>query len=155
MAVPALDKVVVSVGMGEAILDPKTLEKAAHDLATITGQAPNITTAKNSIAGFKLREGMKIGLRCTLRGEIMYSFLERLVRIALPRVRDFRGISPNSFDGNGNYNLGIKEQIVFPELDYDKIDRTRGFQVTIVTTTSKDAHARELLSKIGLPFIKV
>ena len=150
--VPRLTKIVVNMGVGAAAQDAKILEGAVADLRVITGQQPAITRAKKSIAGFKLREGMAIGAKVTLRGERMYEFLDRLVNLALPRVRDFRGVNPNSFDGRGNYSLGIKEQLIFPEIDYDKIDKIRGMDIIIVTTANTDEEARELLTLMGAPF---
>jgi Ribosomal protein L5 len=152
MQVPKLEKIIVNIGVGEAIQNPKALDGAVNDLKVITGQKPIITKAKKSIAGFKLREGMPIGCKVTLRGERMYDFLNRLVNIVLPRVRDFRGISPQAFDGRGNYSLGIKEQTIFPEIEYDKIDKIRGLEVIIVTTAKTDEEARELLKSMGMPF---
>jgi len=152
MQVPRIDRVVVNIGVGEAIQNPKALDGAVNDLQLITGQKPVITKAKKSIAGFKLREGMSIGCKVTLRGERMYEFLDRLINLALPRVRDFRGISPDAFDGRGNYSLGIKEQTIFPEIEYDKIDKIRGLEVNIVTTAKTDEEARELLRAMGMPF---
>ena len=152
MEVPRIDRVVVNVGVGEAIQNPKALDGAVNDLTLITGQRPVVTKAKKSIAGFKLREGMSIGCKVTLRGERMYDFLDRLINLALPRVRDFRGVSPDAFDGRGNYSLGIKEQTIFPEIDYDKIDKIRGLEVNIVTTAKTDEEARELLKLMGMPF---
>ena len=152
MEVPRIDRVVVNVGVGEAIQNPKALDGAVNDLTLITGQRPVVTNAKKSIAGFKLREGMFIGCKVTLRGERMYDFLDRLINLALPRVRDFRGVSPDAFDGRGNYSLGIKEQTIFPEIDYDKIDKIRGLEVNIVTTAKTDEEARELLRAMGMPF---
>ncbi|HOQ08638.1 MAG TPA: 50S ribosomal protein L5 [Syntrophomonadaceae bacterium] len=152
MEVPRIDRVVVNVGVGEAIQNPKALDGAVNDLTLITGQRPVVTKAKKSIAGFKLREGMSIGCKVTLRGERMYDFLDRLINLALPRVRDFRGVSPDAFDGRGNYSLGIKEQTIFPEIDYDKIDKIRGLEVNIVTTAKTDEEARELLRAMGMPF---
>jgi len=152
MEVPRIDRVVVNVGVGEAIQNPKALDGAVNDLTLITGQRPVVTKAKKSIAGFKLREGMFIGCKVTLRGERMYDFLDRLINLALPRVRDFRGVSPDAFDGRGNYSLGIKEQTIFPEIDYDKIDKIRGLEVNIVTTAKTDEEARELLRAMGMPF---
>ncbi|ABZ83967.1 50S ribosomal protein l5 [Heliomicrobium modesticaldum Ice1] len=152
MQIPRLEKVVVNMGLGEAIQNPKGLDAAVGDLTRITGQKPVITTAKKSIAGFKLREGMKIGCKVTLRGDKMYDFVDKLVNLSLPRVRDFRGVSPKSFDGRGNYTLGLKEQLIFPEIEYDKIDRLRGMDVTFVTTAKTDEEARELLRLIGMPF---
>ena len=154
MQIPKLEKVVINIGMGEAKENPKAIEAAAADLAAITGQKPVITKAKKSVANFKLREGMNIGLKVTLRADKMYEFLDRLFNVALPRVRDFRGINPNSFDGRGNYALGIKEQLIFPEIDYDKIDKLRGMDIIFVTTANTDEEARELLSLMGAPFIK-
>ncbi|MEA4926699.1 50S ribosomal protein L5 [bioreactor metagenome] len=152
MQVPKLEKIIVNVGVGEAIQNPKALDGAVNDLKVITGQKPIITKAKKSIAGFKLREGMPIGCKVTLRGERMYDFLNRLINIVLPRVRDFRGISPQAFDGRGNYSLGIKEQTIFPEIEYDKIDKIRGLEVIIVTSAKTDEEARELLKSMGMPF---
>lgn len=152
MQVPKLEKIIVNIGVGEAIQNPKALDGAVNDLKVITGQKPIITKAKKSIAGFKLREGMPIGCKVTLRGERMYDFLNRLVNIVLPRVRDFRGISPQAFDGRGNYSLGIKEQTIFPEIEYDKIDKIRGLEVIIVTSAKTDEEARELLKSMGMPF---
>lgn len=154
MQVPRIQKVVLNIGVGEALDNPKALEAALADLATITGQKPVITKARKSIANFKLREGRAIGVMVTLRGQKMWAFLDRLINIALPRVRDFRGVSPNAFDGRGNYTLGIREQLIFPEIDYDKIDKVRGMEVTIVTTARNDEQARQLLEMIGLPFRK-
>ena len=152
MQLPRLEKIVFNIGLGEAIQDPKALEAAEKDLSTISGQRPVTTKAKKSIAPFKLRAGMPIGMKVTLRGKRMYDFFDKLVNIVLPRFRDFRGVSRDSFDGRGNYNLGIKEQIVFPEIDYDKIDKIRGFEVTIVTTAKNDDEARTLLELMGMPF---
>jgi large subunit ribosomal protein L5 len=152
MEVPKIDRVVVNIGVGEAIQNAKALDGAVNDLTTITGQKPVITKAKKSIAGFKLREGMSIGCKVTLRGERMYDFLDRLINISLPRVRDFRGVSPQAFDGRGNYSLGIKEQTIFPEIEYDKIDKIRGLEVVIVTTAKTDEEGRELLKGFGMPF---
>ena len=154
MQAPKLEKIVVNMGIGEAKENVKILESAAKDLELITGQKPITTKAKNSIANFKIREGMPIGCKVTLRGERMYEFLDRLVNLALPRVRDFRGVNPNSFDGRGNYALGIKEQIIFPEIEYDKIDKIRGMDVVIVTTAKTDEEARELLTLFNMPFAK-
>ena len=154
MEVPRVEKVVINIGLGEAMDNPKALEAAVGDLTTITGQKPVITKARKSIANFKLREGRQIGTRVTLRGERMWSFLDRLMNVALPRVRDFRGISPNSFDGRGNYTLGLREQLVFPEIEYDKIDKLRGLEITIVTTARTDDHGRQLLQMLGMPFKK-
>jgi large subunit ribosomal protein L5 len=154
MAVPRIEKVVINQGLGEAKDDSKVLDKAAKELSLIALQKPIITRAKKSISNFKLREGMPIGLKVTLRGQRMYTFLEKLVHVALPRIRDFRGVNPNSFDGRGNYNLGIKEQLVFPEITYDMVDAVRGMDVTIVTTAKTDEEARALLEGIGFPFRK-
>ncbi|MDR9756784.1 MAG: 50S ribosomal protein L5 [Thermoanaerobacterales bacterium] len=152
MEVPKLEKVVVNMGVGEAVQNPKALEAAVNDLQVITGQKPIITTATKSIAAFKLRAGMKIGCKVTLRGDRMYDFVEKLINIVLPRVRDFRGVSPKSFDGRGNYTLGLREQVIFPEIDYDKIDKVRGMDITVVTTAKTDEEARELLRLMGMPF---
>ena len=152
MEVPRVEKVVVNMGLGEAIQNVKILESAAEELSRITGQKAVITRAKKSIATFKLREGMPIGVMVTLRGEQMYDFLDRLVSLALPRTRDFKGISPKAFDGRGNYTLGIREQIVFPEINYDKIDRIKGMNVTLVTTAETDEQGRALLKSLGMPF---
>ncbi|MGQ9674895.1 MAG: 50S ribosomal protein L5 [Chloroflexota bacterium] len=154
MQVPRLDKVVVNVGVGEAIQNAKALDAAARDISAITGQRPVITRAKKSIAAFKVRTGMPIGTTVTLRGERMYDFLDKLFNVALPRVRDFRGVSPKSFDGRGNYTLGLREQLVFPEIEYDKIDKLRGMEITIVTTARTDEEARRLLELLGMPFSK-
>lgn len=154
MQVPKLDKIVINMGVGEAKENAKLLEAAMSDLQTITGQKPIITKAKNSIANFKIREGMSIGCKVTLRGEKMYEFMDRLVNLALPRVRDFRGVNPNSFDGRGNYALGIKEQIIFPEVEYDKVDKVRGMDVIFVTTAKTDEEARELLAQFNMPFAR-
>ena len=154
MQVPKLDKIVINMGVGEAKENAKILEAAMADLQTITGQKPIITKAKNSIANFKIREGMSIGCKVTLRGEKMYEFFDRLVNLALPRVRDFRGVNPNSFDGRGNYALGIKEQIIFPEVEYDKVDKVRGMDIIIVTTAKTDEEARELLTQFNMPFAR-
>ena len=154
MEVPKLDKIVVNMGIGEAKENPKVLENAVADMETITGQKAVLTKAKKSVANFKIREGMNIGCKTTLRGEKMYEFLDRLVNLALPRVRDFRGVNPNAFDGRGNYALGIKEQFIFPEISYDKIDKTRGMDVIIVTTARTDEEARELLTLFNMPFAK-
>ncbi|RME70826.1 MAG: 50S ribosomal protein L5 [Chloroflexi bacterium] len=150
--VPRITKVVVNIGLGEALQNAKALEYAAEDLATITGQRPVVTRAKKSIATFKLREGNPIGLKVTLRGDRMWDFLDRLMNIALARQRDFRGVSPDSFDGRGNYNLGLAEQLVWPEINYDKIDKVRGMEVTIVTTANTDEEGRRLLGMLGMPF---
>ncbi|MGI6468552.1 MAG: 50S ribosomal protein L5 [Syntrophomonadaceae bacterium] len=152
MQVPKVDRVILNIGAGEAVQNPKALDGAVNDLTMISGQKPVITRAKKSIAGFKLREGMAIGCKVTLRGERMYDFLDKLINLALPRVRDFRGVSPQAFDGRGNYSLGIKEQTIFPEIDYDKIDKIRGLEVVIVTTAKTDEEARELLRSMGMPF---
>jgi large subunit ribosomal protein L5 len=154
MQVPRLEKVAINIGIGEATTDAKALESAEKDLAAISGQHPVITRAKKSIAAFKLREGMTIGLRVTLRGERMYQFLEKLINAALPRMREFRGVSPGSFDGRGNYTLGFKEQTLFPEIDYDKIDKARGLEVSIVTTAKTDAEGKNLLELLGMPFAR-
>ena len=154
MQVPKIEKIVVNMGIGEAKENSKILDTAMAELATITGQKAVMTRAKHSIANFKLREGMPIGCKVTLRGDKMYSFLDRLVNLALPRVRDFRGVNPNAFDGRGNYALGIKEQLIFPEIEYDKVDKVRGMDVIIVTTAGSDEEARELLSQFGMPFKK-
>ena len=154
MQVPKLDKIVVNMGVGEAKENAKLLEAAVKDMETITGQKAILTKAKNSVANFKIREGMPIGCKVTLRGEKMYEFLDRLVNLALPRVRDFRGISANSFDGRGNYALGIKEQIIFPEIEYDKVDKVRGMDIIFVTTANTDEEARELLKEFNMPFEK-
>lgn len=154
MEVPRLEKIVINMGVGEAKDNAKVLESAVKDLETITGQKAVITRAKNAIANFKIRQGMAIGCKVTLRGEKMYEFLDRLVNLALPRVRDFRGVNPNAFDGRGNYALGIKEQLIFPEIEYDKIDKVRGMDVICVTTAKTDEEARELLAQFGMPFAK-
>ena len=154
MEVPKIDKIVLNMGVGEAKDNAKILENAVSDMETISGQKAVITKAKNSIANFKIREGQSIGCRTTLRGEKMYEFLDRLINLALPRVRDFRGVNPNSFDGRGNYSLGIKEQIIFPEVEYDKVDKIRGLDVAIVTTAKTDEEARELLRFFNMPFAK-
>ncbi|MCR4650271.1 MAG: 50S ribosomal protein L5 [Lachnospiraceae bacterium] len=154
MQVPKLDKIVINMGVGEAKENAKVLESAVKDLETITGQKAILTKAKNSVANFKIREGMPIGCKVTLRGEKMYEFLDRLVNLALPRVRDFRGINPNSFDGRGNYALGIKEQIIFPEIEYDKVDKVRGMDIIFVTTAQTDEEAKELLTMFNMPFAK-
>ena len=154
MEVPKLDKIVINMGVGEAKENAKVLESAVSDMETITGQKAIITKAKNSIANFKIREGQAIGCKTTLRGDKMYEFLDRLVNLALPRVRDFRGVNPNAFDGRGNYALGIKEQLIFPEIEYDKIDKVRGMDVIFVTTARTDEEARYLLSLFNMPFAK-
>lgn len=151
--VPEIEKVVLNMGVGEAVGDSKKIQAALDDMTRITGQKPVVTRAKKSIAGFKLREGMPIGVKVTLRRERMYEFLDRLVNIALPRVRDFRGLNPKSFDGRGNYSMGIKEQIVFPEIDYDKVDTIRGMDIIVVTTAKTDDEARELLKRFQFPFV--
>lgn len=152
MQVPRVTKIVVNVGLGEALDNAKAIEFAVNDVTAITGQKPVLTKAKNSIAGFKLREGRVIGLKVTLRGERMWAFLARLIHVALPRTRDFQGISPDSFDGRGNYTLGLREQLIFPEIDYDRIDKIRGMEVSIVTTARKDEEGRRLLDMLGMPF---
>jgi large subunit ribosomal protein L5 len=152
MQVPQLKKIVVNIGVGEAVQNSKALDAAVGDLTTITGQKPVVTKAKKSIAAFKLREGMAIGAMVTLRGDRMYDFYDRLVNLALPRIRDFRGVSRRSFDGRGNYSLGLREQIVFPDIDYDKIDKLRGLEVVIVTSATNDEHAYALLKRLGMPF---
>lgn len=154
MQVPRVEKIVVNIGLGEAKDNPKVLDAAAGDLATITGQRPVMTKSRKSVANFKLREGVTIGTKVTLRGEKMWSFLDRLINVALPRVRDFRGISAYSFDGRGNYTLGLKDQLIWPEIDYDKIDKLRGMEITIVTTAENDDQARSLLTLLGMPFKK-
>ena len=154
MQIPKLEKIVVNIGMSDAKDNPKVIEAAMGDLALITGQKAVITKAKKSVANFKLREGMNIGCKVTLRAEKMYEFIDRLFSVALPRVRDFKGINPNSFDGRGNYSLGIKEQLIFPEIDYDKIDKIRGMDIIVVTTAKTDEEARELLSLMGAPFYR-
>ena len=154
MQIPKLDKIVIKMGVGEAKENRKVLDTAVKDLETITGQKAVVTRAKNSVANFKLREGQPIGCKVTLRGEKMYEFLDRLVNLALPRVRDFRGVNPNAFDGRGNYALGIKEQIIFPEIEYDKVDKVRGMDIIFVTTANTDEEARELLTLFNMPFAK-
>ena len=154
MEVPKLDKIVINMGVGEAKENEKILESAVKDLETISGQKAVLTKAKKSVANFKIREGMSIGCKVTLRGEKMYDFLDRLVNLALPRVRDFRGVNPNAFDGRGNYSLGIKEQLIFPEIEYDKVDKVRGMDVIFVTTAKTDEEARELLRLFNMPFAK-
>ncbi len=154
MQIPKLDKIVINIGAGEAKENSKVIDAASQDLAAITGQKPMVCKARKSVANFKLREGMNIGVKVTLRGDRMYEFLDRFFNVALPRVRDFRGINPNSFDGRGNYNLGIKEQLIFPEIDYDKIDKVRGMDICFVTTAQNDEEARELLTLMGAPFEK-
>jgi large subunit ribosomal protein L5 len=152
MAVPRLEKIVINMGMGEAIANSKILDTAADEVRAVTGQKPVVTKAKKSIASFKLRQGMPIGVMVTLRGDRMYEFLDRLVSVALPRVRDFRGVSPKAFDGRGNYTLGIREQLIFPEIDFNKVDKTRGMNISIVTTARNDEQARSLLKALGMPF---
>jgi len=154
MQIPKLEKIVINIGLGEAKDNPKAVEAACGDLAAITGQKPVVTKARKSVANFKLRQGMNIGCKVTLRGEKMYEFVDRLFNVALPRVRDFRGINPNGFDGRGNYSLGIKEQLIFPEIDYDKIDKVRGMDIVFVTTAKTDEEARELLTMFGAPFAR-
>ncbi len=154
MQIPKLEKVVINIGLGEAKDNPKAVEAACGDLALITGQKPVITKAKKSVANFKLRQGMNIGCKVTLRSDKMYEFVDRLFSVALPRVRDFRGINANAFDGRGNYSLGIKEQLIFPEIEYDKVDKVRGMEIIFVTTAKTDEEARELLSLMGAPFAK-
>jgi large subunit ribosomal protein L5 len=154
MEIPKIDKIVINMGVGEAKENAKVLEGAVKDMETITGQKAILTKAKNSVANFKIREGMPIGCKTTLRGDKMYEFLDRLVNLALPRVRDFRGVNPNAFDGRGNYALGIKEQIIFPEIEYDKVDKVRGMDIIIVTTAKTDEEARELLRLFNMPFAK-
>jgi large subunit ribosomal protein L5 len=154
MQVPQIKKIVVNIGLGEAVTNARAIEAAVGDLTSITGQKPVVTRAKKSIAAFKLRAGMPIGAMVTLRGESMYEFYDRLVSASLPRIRDFRGISPNSFDGRGNYTLGLRDQIMFPEIDYDKIDKTRGLEISIVTTAQNDEEGRRLLTLMGMPFAK-
>ena len=154
MEVPRLEKVVINIGLGAAKDNPKALEGAINDLTIISGQKPIVTHARKSIANFKLREGNKVGLKVTLRGDKMYAFLDKLMNVALPRVRDFRGINPNAFDGRGNYALGLKEQLIFPEIEYDKIDEIRGMDIAIVTTAKTDEEAKSFLEKMGMPFAK-
>ncbi|MBM7588293.1 large subunit ribosomal protein L5 [Bacillus pakistanensis] len=154
MQVPKIDKIVVNMGIGDAVQNAKALDVAVEELALITGQKPVVTKAKKSIAGFRLREGMPIGAKVTLRGERMYEFLDKLISVSLPRVRDFRGVSKKAFDGRGNYTLGIKEQLIFPEIDYDKVSKVRGMDIVIVTTANSDEEARELMTQIGMPFQK-
>jgi len=154
MQIPKLSKIVVNIGVGEAKENSKVLDSAVSDLEKITGQKPIVTKAKKSIANFKIREGMPIGCKVTLRGEKMYDFADRLINLALPRVRDFRGVNPNSFDGRGNYALGIKEQLIFPEIEYDKVDKVRGMDIIFVTTAETDEEARELLTQFGMPYAK-
>jgi large subunit ribosomal protein L5 len=154
MQVPKIEKIVINMGVGDAVQNAKALDNAVEELALISGQKPIVTRAKKSIAGFRLREGMPIGAKVTLRGERMYEFLDKLISVSLPRVRDFRGVSKKSFDGRGNYTLGIKEQLIFPEIDYDKVNKVRGMDIVIVTTANTDEEARELLTLLGMPFQK-
>lgn len=154
MEVPKIEKIVVNMGIGDAVTNSKALDAAVEELALITGQKPLITRAKKSIAGFKLREGMPIGAKVTLRADRMYEFLDKLISVSLPRVRDFRGVSKKAFDGRGNYTLGIREQLIFPEIDYDKVTKVRGMDIVVVTTANTDEEARELLTLIGMPFKK-
>ncbi|HKZ51002.1 MAG TPA: 50S ribosomal protein L5 [Dehalococcoidia bacterium] len=154
MEAPRLEKIVVNVGLGEALQNPKALDAASQDVATVTGQRPVITRARKSIAGFKLRKGNPIGLMVTLRGDRMWEFLDRLVNATLPRIRDFQGVSPEAFDGRGNYNLGIREQVIFPEIDYSKIDRIRGLQISIITTAKSDEEGKRTLELLGMPFAR-
>ena len=154
MQIPKLDKIVINVGAGEAKENAKVIDSISNDLAAITGQKPMVCKAKKSVANFKLRAGMNIGVKVTLRGDRMYEFMDRLFNVALPRVRDFRGINPNSFDGRGNYNMGIKEQLIFPEIEYNKIDKVRGMDICFVTTATTDEESRELLTLMGAPFAK-
>jgi large subunit ribosomal protein L5 len=154
MQVPKIEKIVINMGVGEAKENQKAMDSAVADLTTISGQKPLVTKAKKSVAAFKVREGMNIGTKVTLRGKRMYEFLDRLVNLSLPRVRDFRGVNPNSFDGRGNYAMGIKEQLIFPEIEYDKVDKIRGMDIIIVTTANSDEEARELLTQFGMPFRK-
>lgn len=154
MEIPKLNKIVINMGLGEAKDNPKVLTSAIAEIKAITGQQPVVTKAKKSVANFKIRDGMKVGLMVTLRGERMYEFLDRLITIALPRVRDFRGLNPNSFDGRGNYSMGVKEQLIFPEIRYDDVDAIRGMDITLVTTAQTDEEARELLGLMGLPYRK-
>ena len=154
MQIPTIDKIVINMGIGDAVSNSKVLDEAVAELALITGQKPVITRAKKSIAGFRLREGMPIGCKVTLRGERMYDFLDKLVSVSLPRVRDFRGVSKKSFDGRGNYTLGVKEQLIFPEIDFDKVNKVRGMDIVVVTTANTDEETRELLTQLGMPFQK-
>ena len=154
MQAPKVEKIVINMGVGDAVQNAKALDTAVEELTTITGQKPVITKAKKSIAGFRLREGMPIGAKVTLRGERMYEFFQKLIGVSLPRVRDFRGISKKAFDGRGNYTLGVKEQLIFPEIDYDKVNKVRGMDIVIVTTADSDEEARELLAQFGMPFQK-
>jgi large subunit ribosomal protein L5 len=152
MEIPKLEKVVINMGLGEAVQNPKALDAAVSDLATISGQKPVVTRAKKSIASFKIREGMAIGCKVTLRGQRMYEFVDKLISVSLPRVRDFKGVSDKSFDGRGNYTLGLKEQLIFPEIDYEKIDRLRGLEICFVTSAKTDAECKELLAQMGMPY---
>jgi len=152
MEIPKLEKVVINIGLGEAVQNPKALDAAIQDLTMISGQKPVVTKAKKSIAAFKLRAGMPVGVKVTLRGDRMYEFVDKLINVALPRVRDFRGVSPKSFDGRGNYSLGLKEQLLFPEIEYDKIDKIRGMEIVFTTTAKTDEEGRELLKLLGMPF---
>lgn len=154
MECPKLEKIVINLGVGDAVAEPKNLEEAVNELTALAGQKPVITKAKKSIANFKLREGMEIGCKVTLRGERMYEFLDKLVSVALPRVRDFRGVSATAFDGRGNYTLGVKEQIIFPEIQYDKVNKVRGMDIVIVTSAKTNEEAHELLAQLGMPFVK-
>ena len=154
MQAPKLEKIVINMGVGDAVANSKALDVAVEELAQLSGQKPVVTKAKKSIAGFRLREGMPIGAKVTLRGERMYEFFDKLVSVSLPRVRDFRGVSKKSFDGRGNYTLGVKEQLIFPEIDYDKVNKVRGMDIVIVTTANTDEEARELLTQFGMPFQK-
>lgn len=154
MQVPKIEKIVINMGVGEAVSNSKVLDTAVEDLQKISGQKPVVTKSKKAIAGFKLRENMPIGVKVTLRGERMYHFLDKLFNVSLPRVRDFRGISNKAFDGRGNYTLGLKEQLIFPEIEYDKVDKVRGMDIVIVTTAKSDEEARELLTQLGAPFVK-
>lgn len=154
MQVPKIEKVVINMGVGDAVQNSKVLDAAVNDMQLISGQKPVITKAKKSIAGFKLRENMPIGVKVTLRGERMYYFLDKLINVTLPRVRDFRGVSSKAFDGRGNYTLGLKEQLIFPEIEYDKVDKVRGMDIVIVTTAKTDEESRELLGQLGMPFVK-
>ncbi|WP_019244388.1 MULTISPECIES: 50S ribosomal protein L5 [Bacillus] len=154
MQAPKVDKIVINMGVGDAVANAKALDNAVEELSLVTGQKPVVTRAKKSIAGFRLREGMPIGAKVTLRGERMYEFLDKLVSVSLPRVRDFRGVSKKSFDGRGNYTLGVKEQLIFPEIDYDKVSKVRGMDIVIVTTANTDEESRELLTQLGMPFQK-
>ncbi|HLQ73127.1 MAG TPA: 50S ribosomal protein L5 [Bacillota bacterium] len=154
MEVPKVEKIIINMGIGEAVQNAKALDSAVEELSLISGQKPIVTRAKKSIAGFRLREGMPVGAKVTLRGERMYEFLQKLIAVSLPRVRDFRGVSNKAFDGRGNYTLGVKEQLIFPEIDYDKVSKVRGMDIAIVTTSNTDEEARELLTQLGMPFQK-